>query len=435
MDSGRTLMIAVDGLDEQDLADCAHTGEGTRGPLAALAAAASPLRIRPGGPSEPAPALATLVTGTTVAHTGVATEQPFDPERPESRSTWYAEAMATPSLFTVARQAGLRTAALQWPATAGGDIDLCLPLVEDLRRYRNRWDMAERTSSPRMVADHLAPRREMGVQLSQAVPDELVSEIAVESLARDRVDLLAVRLSGLGIARRAAGLDAPAATRALRDAAEEIEAMLSAFSPGPEDRVLLVPGRRLVPAALLVHPNAVLAAEGLVRTEGTHLKDFRVLVWPDGPRGVVHVRRGQGTAVRDLALEALTGLAAHSRLQLRTVDDGVGATAETDVVAVLEGTSGTVFGLSATHRPLVEGDDPYYAGPRAVSDPSAPAVALAHGPGLPPAGVEGSWADLGVTLAASMGLTLPGATAAGMCPGAGADGTGTHASAPVVESS
>ncbi|WP_341854392.1 hypothetical protein [Brachybacterium sp. GPGPB12] len=106
MDSGRTLMIAVDGLDEQDLADCARSEHGSSSPLAALAAGASPLRIRAGGPSEPAPALATLVTGTTVARTGVATERPFDPERPESRSTWYAEAMATPSLFTAARQAG-----------------------------------------------------------------------------------------------------------------------------------------------------------------------------------------------------------------------------------------------------------------------------------------------------------------------------------------
>lgn len=293
--------------------------------------------------------------------------------------------MATPSLFTTARQAGLRTAALQWPATAGGDIDLCLPLVEDLRR--NRWDMAERT---RTAADGRRPSRaapRMGVQLSQAVPDESRLEIAVEALARDRIDLLAVRLSGLGIARRARRARRPrrdtGAARGGRGGRGDPGRLLPR-SRGPR---ALVPGRRLVPAALLVHPNAVLAAEGLVRAEGTRLKDFRVLVWPDGPRGVVHVRHGRGTAVRDLALEASPGLAAHSRLRLRPVDDGVGATAGTDVVAVLEGTSGTVFGL-ATHRPLVRGDDPYYAGPRAVSDPSAPAVALARrGPGAP-AGVE-----------------------------------------------
>ena len=82
--------------------------------------------------------------------------------------------------------------------------------------------------------------------------------------------------------------------------------------------------------------------------------------------------------------------------------------------SVIEGTPGTVFGLSATHRSLVEGDDPYSAGPRAVTDPSAPALALGTGPGLPSAPHEGSWADLGVTLAGAMGIELPGATAAGL---------------------
>jgi hypothetical protein len=411
MGSGRTLLLAVDVLDEQDLAGCAHAGQRSSGPLQSLMSAATTLRIRPGGPSEPTPALASLVTGASVAHTGVATDLPFDPEHPESRSTWYADATAVPTLFEDAHRAGLTTAALQWPATAGADIDLCLPLVEDLRRYRNRWDMAERTSSPRMVAEHLAPRRALGVQLSQVVPDELVTEIAVEALGSGGIDLLAVRLSGLGIARRAAGLGTAAAHRALQDVADAITRILTAFSPRPADRVLLVPGRTLVPTALLVHPNAVLAAEGMLRTEGTRMLDFRALVWPDGPRGVVHVRRGEGRAARDLVLHALTGVAAHSRLRLRPVDDGVGATARTDVVAVLEGTPGTVFGLSATHRPLVDGEDPYYAGPRAVTDPSAPAAALALGPGLPPAPVQGSWA-------AAMGLTLPGATATGMCPAA-----------------
>ena len=118
--------------------------------------------------------------------------------------------------------------------------------------------------------------------------------------------------------------------------------------------------------------------------------------------------------MREAALAALRELGAHVRLSLRLVEDGVGATEQTDVIAVLEGSPGTVFGLSATHRALVEGDDPYYAGPLMVSDPSAAAVALARGPGLPSTPVAGSWADLGVTLARAIGVELPGATAEGM---------------------
>ena len=385
------------------------------------------LRIRPGGPSEPAPALASLVTGASVAHTGVATAEPFPLDRPESRSAWYASSMTAPTLFTQAREAGLVTAALQWPATAGAEIDLCLPLVEDLHRYRTRWEMAVGTSSPRMVAEHLARRREAGVQLSQVPHDDLVAEIAAEALARGHIDLLAARLTGLAIVRRTRGRGTAQAQRALLDTADLLEQILAAFAPTAEDRVLLVPGRPMIATTLLVHPNTALAAHGLLRTEGNRVKDFEALVWPDGPRGVVHVRREAGAAVRTAVLHALGTLGgvsessesseagAHDRLSLRQVDDGVGAGAQTDVIAVIEGGRGTVFGLSATNRSLVAGDDPYYAGPCTVSDPSAVAVVLARGPGLPEHAVEGSWADLGVTLAHAIGLSLLGATTAGMC--------------------
>lgn len=407
MNTGRTLLLAVDGLD---------TGENFPHPLltGTSLATATALTLHPGGPSEPAPALASLVTGASVAHTGVATAVPLPPDRPESRSTWYARSMAAPTLFDQLRREGRVVAALQWPATAGAGIDLCLPLVEDLRHYRNRWDMAVSTSSPRMIQEHLEPRREAGVQLSQVPPDDLVAEIAAEALGRRHIDLLAARLSGLGAVQRASGPNTAAVQRAMLDTTEALEQIITAFSPTEEDRVLLVPGRPLVRTALLVHPNAALAAHGLLRTEGPRLADFRALVWPDGPRGVVHVRREESSTVREAALAALRELGAHVRLSLRLVEDGVGATEQTDVIAVLEGSPGTVFGLSATHRALVEGDDPYYAGPLMVSDPSAAAVALARGPGLPSTPVAGSWADLGVTLARAIGVELPGATAEGM---------------------
>ena len=103
----------------------------------------------------------------------------------------------------------------------------------------------------------------------------------------------------------------------------------------------------------------------------------------------------------------------HQPAQPGGVEDGAGATAGTDVIAVLDGAPGTRFDLPVAHRPLVEGDDPYSAGPLAVADPQATTLVRALGAGLPD-GAEGSWADLGVSLAAAMGLRLPGACAAGM---------------------
>lgn len=406
MRAGRTLLLAVDGIDEHDAPLLREA--------AGLPASATGLRICTGGPSEPAPALASVLTGTTVARTGVATEVPFLPAAPGSPSTWYASHLAVPTLLDSAEQAGAVTGALQWPATAGAAISLCLPLVEDLRHYRTRWEMAESTSSPRMVAEHLAPRRAAGVQLSQVPPDALIAEIAASVLGGDGADLLAVRLTGLGHARRTEGMGSASSRRALADLLDAVSQIAAAHAAGPLDRTVLLPGRPLVPTVLLVHPNTALAARGLLRTDGPRLASFRALVWPDGARGALHVRREEGEAVRRMALEILGELAEHHHLTLREVDDGVGATSQTDVIAVLEGSPGTVFGLSPTNRPLVDGEDPYYAGPRAVSDPSRAATALVSGPGLPTVPVEGSWADLGVTLAQALDLPLPGATGAAL---------------------
>lgn len=408
----RTLLLAVDGLDEAEhraLVTGLHPA--LRATLGTLPAT---LRILPGGPSEPAPSLTGLVTGTTVAHTGVPTQLPFRPREQDGPAAWDATALRVPTLFEAAEAAGLPVAALQWPATAGSALSWNLPLVEDLRRYGTRWAMAEATSSPRMVREHLAPRRQAGVQLSRIAPDDLVAEIAAALLTRPEPPALtAVHLTGLGRARREAPAGSTAVRRAREDLAGALERILAALDPGPQDRLLLVPGRPLVPTTLLAHPNALLAARSLIRTDGPRLADYRAVVWPDGPHGALHVRRGEGEAVRRLAVDALRPLTERREITLRPVEDGAGATTGTDVIAVLDGAPGTRFDLPVAHRPLVEGDDPYSAGPLAVADPQATTLVRALGAGLPD-GAEGSWADLGVSLAAAMGLRLPGACAAGM---------------------
>lgn len=225
MTTGRSLILAVDGLDNADLSQ-APLRDARRPRTDALLRAATRLRVRSGGPSEPAPSLASVMTGASVAHTGVATEAPLDPACPRETGTWYASDLRLPSILDQARENGLVTGALQWPATAGGSAELCLPLVEDLGRYRDRWAMAEQTSSPRMVAEHLRSRRAAGVQLSQVEPDDLVAQVAEETFRADRaaraLHLALVRLAGLGRARRRHGHGSPEARRALERVADAV---------------------------------------------------------------------------------------------------------------------------------------------------------------------------------------------------------------------
>ncbi|MFC0672869.1 alkaline phosphatase family protein [Brachybacterium hainanense] len=408
MTRGRTLLIAVDALG----AEGARHLRRLPGPLASAAS----LRVLPGGPAEAAPSLVCLGTGASVRRTGVPTQHAPDPQDPSASRPWYAQALRVPTLFDAAAEAGLRTAALQWPATAGARIDLCLPLVEDLHRYGDRWTMARETSSPAMWERHLAPRRAAGVHLSSAPPDALVAEIAAEALHRstraDPLDLLAVRMTGCAAAQHRAGPGSPTAQRALADLAERCGQVLDAFAAGPQDRVLLVPGRPGAPVRMLLHPNTALAAAGLLHAEDPRSLDGDAVVLPDGPCAIVHVRRG--SAARSRALEVLAGFAEEHGLALREILEGQGASATTDAVAVLTGPRGILFGASATQRPAITGEDPYYAGPRAVADPGAAVEVLACGPDLPGDSSEGSWADLGASIAAAMGLALRGATARGL---------------------
>lgn len=411
MPAERMLVVAVDGWRPEDSSLLASDPTLSRLP------GIRDLLIDPGGANEPFTALAGLLTGCTSAVSGVASEAPFDPVGEAPSRHWYAEALARPTLLDAARAAGRRTAALQWPATAGGAVDLCLPLVEDLHRFRDRWEMTVATSSPEMVEHHLRPRIEAGAHLSRVPRDELIGQIASETLGprQDRaVDLALVRLEGLSLARREIGTDLGRLRAARAALSRDLGAVLAAFEPGPHDVVAIVTGRPLVPVRLLLHPNAELARAGLVRLDGNRIAAWDAFVWPDGSRGVLHVRAGLPPDRARRAVGALERIAAEHGAIVRPVDQGTGATAVSDAVAVLVGAPGTVVEGSAARRFAVPGDDPYYAGPRAVTDPAAAAVTRVAGPGLPASGAHGGWADLGVDLAHALGLSLPHATARGL---------------------
>jgi predicted AlkP superfamily pyrophosphatase or phosphodiesterase len=68
------------------------------------------------------PSHTTIVTGVSPARHGILANRPFDPVAPNPGPFWYAEDIKAKTLWDAAAEAGLTTASVDWPVTAGARI-------------------------------------------------------------------------------------------------------------------------------------------------------------------------------------------------------------------------------------------------------------------------------------------------------------------------
>src|SRR5699024_8093204 len=72
-----------------------------------------------------------LITGRTVSGHGVYGNTKLDPGRLPADWFWHAADLGCPTIFALARSAGLRTASFFWPGTAEAGIDYLVPVIWD----------------------------------------------------------------------------------------------------------------------------------------------------------------------------------------------------------------------------------------------------------------------------------------------------------------
>lgn len=79
-------------------------------------------------PTVTYPSHTTLITGVAPRTHGILNNSPFDPfGKNASGWYWYAEDIQVPTLWEVARQAGLVTANVDWPVSVGAGVDYNIP--------------------------------------------------------------------------------------------------------------------------------------------------------------------------------------------------------------------------------------------------------------------------------------------------------------------
>jgi len=215
-------------------------------------------------PTTTYPAHATIVTGVPPRVHGIYSHlASLDPTEKARPWHWFAAAIRVPTLWTLARAHGLKTAAVSWPVSAGAPIDYNLPEI---------WDPAapDPFQDLQTLARHATSR--LFDELTRAVkptahagPDYLRGEAARYVWKKYRPDLMLVHFVGYDQQAHLHGPRSRQALTALEHADHEIGRLREAAK---EERVAVVvlSDHGFMPVEKEAAPLVILAEEGLFGT-------------------------------------------------------------------------------------------------------------------------------------------------------------------------
>ena len=349
----KVLLIALNGLLERDLSQLALPANVTRVPL------------HPICPASVCPTLTSLVTGVYPDRHGVVSDAPCSvgavmPQLHRQRSANRAK-----TIFSLARAAGLKTAAVNWPLTEGdADIDFLLPDCKD---------------------------------------DETAINQVATILKTDVPDFAVLRLRSVLDARLQYGVDSPEADAALK----MLQAQLALLLPLAEN-VLLVGAVSPQSVAQKVDLNAEFVRHDLISLdENGSFADYKAWCQSNGLSSFVYLKNPSNMGVHDQTEALLEAMR-------KSGDFGIGAIVSREEAAVKYHLYGSFSFVVCSDGKTVFGNDMTASGKLPAEKASCGAVGgvpghlLAAGPAFIPTAAElKTIPDVAATCASLLGLKLP----------------------------
>ena len=287
--TSHVILISIDGLRPEYVLKPDAYKLSIPNLWALSARGARPIAVESVYPSLSYPAHVTIATGMLPADHGVTSDQLFNEENGAETGEKYqsAQAIKTDTVWDAARRAGLTTAAIGYPVTAGAAIDFNLPEIFDgqdsaaarpaIRRQANPTGLMEEISSA-LKLDPSALDREPRDLAGAETQDQVKAAAAGYIVEKHRPNLTLLRLTAFGDAQRRHGPFSKEALLML----ERTDALLKRIGDAigraglmNETTFLIVSAHGSMPVGREFHPNAVLAKKGFLTADA----QGRVLTW------------------------------------------------------------------------------------------------------------------------------------------------------------
>ena len=234
-------------------------------------------------PTVTYPAHTTMITGVRPAIHGIVQNRIFEaPTAPQTREWyWFAEALKTETLWSMAKKAGLVTANVGWPVTVGADIDYNVPEIADPNEKTPTGKRTAQYSTPGLLAKALE-----GGAGGDNTTDGRRCAISEYIINTYKPDLMLIHVIALDDAHHKNGPRTPAAFEIAERMDGYVGRIIEATrKAGIFDKttLFLVSDHGFAEVTRKFEPNVVLVKEKLI-TLGADGKpvDWKAAAWPAG---------------------------------------------------------------------------------------------------------------------------------------------------------
>lgn len=261
-------------------------------------------------PSVTYPAHTTLITGVRPALHGIVQNRIFEAPPAEQTKEWYwfSKDLKIETLWSMAKRAGLTTANVGWPVTAGAEIDYNVPEIADPTEKVQTGKRTLQYSTPGLIEKATAAQPS-----DDKSTDGRRTTYAEHIIQTYKPNLLLVHLIELDGAHHTYGPRSPEALKTAERLDGYVGRIIAATrKAGTFDRTtfFLVSDHGFAPVTKKFEPNVTLAKARLITLDASGKPtDWQVAAWPAGGSCAIMLKDANDKAIAKKVTTLFTEMA------------------------------------------------------------------------------------------------------------------------------
>lgn len=262
-------------------------------------------------PSLTYPAHTTIVTGHYPATHGIVNNTKIQPEKESPDWYWYRDAIKVPTLYDVAKKAGLKTAAFLWPVAARSSIDYNIAEIFPNRFWLNQMMVSLWGSSPGFLIDMNRKFGHLRRGIAQPELDDFLIAAVEDTIVRKKPNLTLAHFVDMDSMRHAYGVRSNEAKVALKRHDERLARIIAATKQNgtyDETTFIVLGDHYQIDVHTAIQLNVLFAEKGWQT-----LKETQIVAWQvyakscDGSCYIYTKEIGLASEIREI-LKGLEGV-------------------------------------------------------------------------------------------------------------------------------